>query len=81
MGDMLRVDDFKHNFPQFKFIRRKNVVLIVDVDKTDEADLHAAMSFAARKLERLGASCWSTPVGWTRRPFLRGAMSCNGSYA
>ncbi|RZC81865.1 hypothetical protein C5167_044438 [Papaver somniferum] len=36
VGDVLRVSGFKNNAPQFNFIRRRNVVLSIDMDKTDE---------------------------------------------
>ena len=42
MGDVLRVAGFKNQAPMFNFLRRKNVVLSIDSDKTDEAELHAA---------------------------------------
>ncbi|XP_047063626.1 probable indole-3-acetic acid-amido synthetase GH3.4 [Lolium rigidum] len=56
VGDVLRVEAFMHRSPQFRFLRRKNVLLSIDVDKTDECELHAAVSAAAGKLERFGAS-------------------------
>ncbi|XP_074557294.1 putative indole-3-acetic acid-amido synthetase GH3.1 [Curcuma longa] len=57
IGDVLRVSGFKNKAPQFKFVRRKNVVLSVDSEKTDEVELQAAVSgAAARNLEPFGAS-------------------------
>ncbi|XP_042383842.1 probable indole-3-acetic acid-amido synthetase GH3.1 [Zingiber officinale] len=56
VGDVLRVVGFKNKAPQFKFIRRKNVALSIDSDKTDEVELHAAVSAAASHLEPFGAS-------------------------
>ncbi|XP_042425128.1 probable indole-3-acetic acid-amido synthetase GH3.1 [Zingiber officinale] len=56
VGDVLRVAGFKNKAPQFKFIRRKNVALSIDSDKTDEVELHAAVSAAVSHLEPFGAS-------------------------
>ncbi|CAK8575516.1 unnamed protein product [Lathyrus sativus] len=36
VGDILRVAGFKNKAPQFNFICRKNVVLSIDSEKTDE---------------------------------------------
>lgn len=46
MGDVLRVAGFKNNAPQFNFICRKNVVLSIDSDKTDEVELQNAVKNA-----------------------------------
>ncbi|KAL6543215.1 hypothetical protein OROHE_010735 [Orobanche hederae] len=43
VGDVLRVAGFKNNAPQFNFICRKNVVLSIDTDKTDEVELQNAV--------------------------------------
>ena len=56
MGDVLRVAGFKNQAPMFNFLRRKNVVLSIDSDKTDEAELHAAVSGAVQHLAPFGAS-------------------------
>ncbi|GJT16528.1 probable indole-3-acetic acid-amido synthetase GH3.1 [Tanacetum coccineum] len=51
LGDILQVTGF-HNFaPQFKFIRRKNVLLSIDADKTDEPELQSAIEKASEHLE------------------------------
>ncbi|KAL2522532.1 Auxin-responsive GH3 family protein [Forsythia ovata] len=39
VGDILRVTGFHNSAPQFKFIRRQNVLLSIDSDKTDESEL------------------------------------------
>ncbi|XVF02012.1 hypothetical protein REPUB_Repub04eG0139300 [Reevesia pubescens] len=39
LGDVLREARFKNKAPQFNFIYRKNVVLSIDSDKTDEVEL------------------------------------------
>ncbi|KAL1562913.1 indole-3-acetic acid-amido synthetase GH3.6-like [Salvia divinorum] len=56
VGDVLRVAGFKNKAPQFNFICRKNVVLSIDSDKTDEVELQTAVQAAAGHLEPFGAS-------------------------
>ncbi|WOL07651.1 putative indole-3-acetic acid-amido synthetase GH3.1 [Canna indica] len=56
IGDVLRVAGFKNKAPQFNFIRRKNVALSIDSDKTDEVELHTAVRNAVNNLEPFGAS-------------------------
>ncbi|XP_074566952.1 putative indole-3-acetic acid-amido synthetase GH3.1 [Curcuma longa] len=56
IGDVLRVSGFKNKAPQFKFVRRKNVVLSLEAEKTDEVELQAAVSAATRNLEQYGAA-------------------------
>jgi auxin responsive GH3 gene family len=56
VGDVLRVTGFKNAAPMFKFIRRQNVALSIDSDKTDETELHAAVSGAVQHLAPFGAS-------------------------
>lgn len=56
VGDILRVAGFKNKAPQFKFICRKNVVLSIDSDKTDEVELQNAVEKAASKLLAFEAS-------------------------
>ncbi|KAL6618975.1 hypothetical protein ACP70R_034114 [Stipagrostis hirtigluma subsp. patula] len=56
VGDVLRVAGFKNAAPMFSFVRRKNVALSIDSDKTDEAELHAAVSGAVQHLAPFGAS-------------------------
>ncbi|KAI8542085.1 hypothetical protein RHMOL_Rhmol08G0111600 [Rhododendron molle] len=52
VGDILRVTAFHNAAPQFKFIRRKNVLLSIDSDKTDEAELQTAIDSASLLLKR-----------------------------
>lgn len=47
---MLRVAGFKNKAPQFNFICRKNVVLSIDSDKTDEVELQNAVEIAVNHL-------------------------------
>ncbi|KAE8654809.1 putative indole-3-acetic acid-amido synthetase GH3.1 [Hibiscus syriacus] len=56
VGDILRVPGFKNNAPQFNFICRKNVVLSIDSDKTDEVELQNAVTNAANQLMQFEAS-------------------------
>lgn len=51
IGDVLQVSGFYNNAPQFKFICRRNVVLSVDIDKTNEEDLHKSISTSKKLLE------------------------------
>ncbi|KAI3917556.1 hypothetical protein MKW98_021318 [Papaver atlanticum] len=50
VGDVLRVSGFKNNAPQFNFMRRRNVVLSIDMDKTNETELQNAVKKAADHL-------------------------------
>lgn len=50
VGDVLRVAGFKNKAPQFNFICRKNVVLSIDSDKTDEVELQHAVENAVNHL-------------------------------
>lgn len=50
VGDVLRVAGFKNKAPQFNFICRKNVVLSIDSDKTDEVELQNAVKNAVGHL-------------------------------
>ncbi|KAI3521054.1 hypothetical protein L1887_10513 [Cichorium endivia] len=51
VGDILRVTGFHNSAPQFKFIRRKNVLLSIDADKTDETELQTAIEKASELLK------------------------------
>lgn len=50
VGDVLRVSGFKNNAPQFNFVCRKNVLLSIDSNKTDEAELQNAVKKAESHL-------------------------------
>ncbi|KAG4968725.1 hypothetical protein JHK87_034376 [Glycine soja] len=56
VGDILRVAGFKNKAPQFNFVCRKNVVLSIDSDKTDEVELQNAVKSGADHLAQFGAS-------------------------
>ncbi|CAN6335486.1 unnamed protein product [Urochloa humidicola] len=52
VGDVLRVMGFHNAAPEFRFVGRANVVLSIESDKTDEADLQRAVDRAAALLRR-----------------------------
>ncbi|CAF2049692.1 unnamed protein product [Brassica rapa] len=54
VGDILQVTGFYNSAPQFKFVRRKNVLLSIESDKTDEAELQKAVENASMLLEEQG---------------------------
>ncbi|TVT96744.1 hypothetical protein EJB05_58040, partial [Eragrostis curvula] len=57
VGDILRVTGFHNAAPQFSFVRRRNVLLSIEADKTDEAELQRAVDRASSALLRpLGAA-------------------------
>ncbi|KAL6642207.1 hypothetical protein ACP70R_020388 [Stipagrostis hirtigluma subsp. patula] len=56
VGDVLRVTGFHNAAPQFRFVRRGNVVLSIDLDKVDEAELQRAVERAAAPLLGAGAA-------------------------
>ncbi|GMH25209.1 hypothetical protein Nepgr_027052 [Nepenthes gracilis] len=55
VGDVLYVTGFHNSAPQFRFVRRKNVLLSIDSDKTDESELQRAVDNAAALLSRFDA--------------------------
>ncbi|KAL2460304.1 putative indole-3-acetic acid-amido synthetase GH3.1 [Abeliophyllum distichum] len=56
VGDILRVTGFHNSAPQFHFVRRKNVLLSIDSDKTDEAELQTAVENASLLLREFNTS-------------------------
>ncbi|KAG8478393.1 hypothetical protein CXB51_028222 [Gossypium anomalum] len=56
VGDILRVTGFHNAAPQFRFIRRKNVLLSIDSDKTDESELQQAIENASVLLKEFNTS-------------------------
>ncbi|KDP23247.1 hypothetical protein JCGZ_23080 [Jatropha curcas] len=54
VGDILMVTGFYNNAPQFRFVHRRNVVLSIDTDKTNEEDLLKAVTKAKLLLAPLG---------------------------
>ncbi|KAJ7950354.1 Indole-3-acetic acid-amido synthetase GH3.3 [Quillaja saponaria] len=56
VGDILRVSGFKNKTPQFNFVCRNNVVLSIDVDKTDEDELQKAVKNASQNLLQFDAT-------------------------
>ncbi|KAJ8763386.1 hypothetical protein K2173_002269 [Erythroxylum novogranatense] len=56
VGDILRVTGFHNSAPHFHFVRRKNVLLSIDSDKTDEAELQKAVENASQLLREFNTS-------------------------
>ncbi|KAJ7967535.1 putative Indole-3-acetic acid-amido synthetase GH3.3 [Quillaja saponaria] len=56
VGDILRVTGFHNSAPQFHFVRRKNVLLSIDSDKTDEAELQRAVENASKLLAKFNTT-------------------------
>ncbi|KAE8735883.1 putative indole-3-acetic acid-amido synthetase GH3.8 [Hibiscus syriacus] len=56
VGDILKVTGFHNAAPQFRFIRRKNVLLSIDFDKTDESELQQAIENALVLLKEFNTS-------------------------
>ncbi|KAL8117674.1 putative indole-3-acetic acid-amido synthetase GH3.1 [Apium graveolens] len=56
VGDILRVTGFYNSAPQFKFLRRKNVLLSIDADKTNEEELQNAIDNASVLLREFNTS-------------------------
>uniref|UniRef100_A0A5B6Z6D3 Putative GH3-1 n=1 Tax=Davidia involucrata TaxID=16924 RepID=A0A5B6Z6D3_DAVIN len=56
VGDILQVTGFHNSAPQFRFIRRKNVLLSIDSDKTDESELQKAIENASLLLSGFNTS-------------------------
>lgn len=56
VGDILRVTGFHNSAPQFHFVRRKNVLLSIDSDKTDESELQRAVESATQLLKDYNTS-------------------------
>lgn len=56
VGDILRVTGFHNSAPQFHFVRRKNVLLSIDSDKTDESELQKAVENASKLLSEFNTS-------------------------
>ncbi|KAL3583786.1 hypothetical protein D5086_014847 [Populus alba] len=54
--DILLVTGFYNKAPQFRFVRRKNVLLSIESDKTDEAELHKAVENASLLLREFNTS-------------------------
>ncbi|KAE9618478.1 hypothetical protein Lal_00047173 [Lupinus albus] len=51
IGDVLQVVGFDNKAPQFRFICRRNVVISIDSEKTNEDDLHRSVTMAKKLLE------------------------------
>ena len=56
MGDIVRVTGFTNKAPKFSFVRRKNVVLNLEYEKTNETDLRMGVENAGGVLKPFGAT-------------------------
>ncbi|KAH9712155.1 putative indole-3-acetic acid-amido synthetase GH3.1 [Citrus sinensis] len=56
IGDILLVTGYYNSAPQFRFVKRKNVLLSIDSDKTDEAELQKGIDNASLLLKEFNAS-------------------------
>lgn len=52
LGDVIRITGFYHALPQFAFVRRRNVMLSINTDKTDERELSAVINQASKILRK-----------------------------
>uniref|UniRef100_A0A1J3F6H7 4-substituted benzoates-glutamate ligase GH3.12 n=1 Tax=Noccaea caerulescens TaxID=107243 RepID=A0A1J3F6H7_NOCCA len=64
IGDILQVTGFYNSTPQFRFVRRKNVVLSVETEATTEEDLLKALAHATHVIESsnfmlVGFTCYA----------------------
>ncbi|KAI3448153.1 hypothetical protein Pfo_004818 [Paulownia fortunei] len=50
------VTGFHNSVPQFQFVKRKNMLLSIDTDKTDEAELQGAVENASQLLSEFNTS-------------------------
>lgn len=50
LGDVIRVMGFYHELPQFRFVRRRDVMLSINTDKTDELELCEVVKQASQRL-------------------------------
>ncbi|KAI3753071.1 hypothetical protein L2E82_25116 [Cichorium intybus] len=56
VGDILRVTGFYNAAPQFHFVRRKDVLLSIESDKTNESELQSAIENASKLLNKFKTS-------------------------
>ncbi|KAG6412110.1 hypothetical protein SASPL_124778 [Salvia splendens] len=53
VGDIFRVTGFHNSAPQFRFLARRNVLLSIDTDKTDETTLQGAVERGVQTAQRV----------------------------
>ncbi|KVI10812.1 probable indole-3-acetic acid-amido synthetase GH3.1 [Cynara cardunculus var. scolymus] len=56
VGDILRVAGFHNSAPRFHFVRRKDVLLSIDSDKTNESELQSAIENASKLLNEFNTT-------------------------
>ncbi|XP_059302136.1 indole-3-acetic acid-amido synthetase GH3.6-like [Lycium ferocissimum] len=79
VGDVLWVTGYKNNTPQFNFVRRENVILSIDSDKTDEFELQNAVKNAASNLMTFDARVTEHTPAMRILPPFQATMSYSGS--
>ncbi|KAE9605719.1 putative GH3 family protein [Lupinus albus] len=52
MGDVVKITGFYNSTPEFKFIRRRSIILSINIDKNTEHDLHLAVLEASKVLAK-----------------------------
>ncbi|KAH6834323.1 Auxin-responsive GH3 family protein [Perilla frutescens var. hirtella] len=56
VGDIVRVTGFHNSAPRFHFVKRRNVMLSIDVHEADEVELQEAIENASKFLHEFNAS-------------------------
>ena len=51
LGDIIKATGFYNSVPKFSYVRRKNTILSVNTDKTDEDELQTVMQKASQYLQ------------------------------
>ncbi|KAF3432022.1 hypothetical protein FNV43_RR26761 [Rhamnella rubrinervis] len=67
IGDVVKVMGFHNSSPELKFVRRRNLILNINIDKNTEKDLQLAVEEAAKLLveERLEVVDYTSLVEWS----------------
>ncbi|KAF1889328.1 hypothetical protein Lal_00024651 [Lupinus albus] len=70
LGDVVKVTGFYNSTPELKFIRRSNVLLTVNIDKTTENDLYLSVVAASKLLEekKLYVVDYTSYVDFSKEP-------------
>ncbi|KAF3432020.1 hypothetical protein FNV43_RR26759 [Rhamnella rubrinervis] len=67
LGDVVKVMGFHNSSPELKFVRRRNLILNINIDKNTEKDLQLAVEEAAKLLveERLEVVDYTSLAEWS----------------
>ncbi|KAG0455889.1 hypothetical protein HPP92_023677 [Vanilla planifolia] len=70
LGDILKVSGFHNSTPKLQFVRRKNLILTINIDKNTEKDLQLAVEEANKLLaaEKLEVMDFTSHVDVTSEP-------------